>query len=201
KITQIRSIDKNYFEYRHNWRQGIGNVTKSDIEHFYIIDLRKEGAGRISHTSRLTNSNNISVYEYSIFSDMVNSFFGTKDQSHKVQYGYRIFGKGKDMEWQNGLPTAAEGSETLDLGGWLDFTSGLRNGMSTRDFAEDYLKNEAFLKLIQKIDQLAEGAEKIKNYKNHQESNKSKSIYYRLDDYGTEKKGSIQDHKYLGDKI
>ena len=92
------------------------------------------------------------MWDYSVFSDL----FKSGDQSGKIQFGYRIYGNGHDMDWQKGLPTAAPGSESLDLGEWLNFVGGLREGASPSDLLpEGKLKN-----ILEKVDKVKEAVEK-----------------------------------------
>jgi RHS repeat-associated protein len=55
------------------------------------------------------------------------------NQSDKTKVGSFMFGKGGSMEEQNKNERAGPGSDSYDMGDWLDFTDGLRGGADFSD--------------------------------------------------------------------
>ncbi|MFC0773043.1 LamG-like jellyroll fold domain-containing protein [Terrimonas alba] len=128
--TQIQKIDKSYFKYSWSLREDGFYFRKEDVKQSLTIDLRgiEENAQYsnfkdiVKSTSEDVNTQYIGFGEY--LDGQVRG-----DNSDNVSYGYRIYGKGKDTEWQEGLPTAAPGTESIDLKDWL----GLAGSMSPND--------------------------------------------------------------------
>jgi RHS repeat-associated protein len=151
--TQIQKVDKNYFKYYADARYYGGYYyIKADVHQNLTIDLRNNTR---TYTSEVTNRQEISWWDYSVFSDLIK----IGDQSGDIKYGYRVFGQGKNMNWQKGLPTASSGSESLDLRDLLDFVGGLREGASPSDLLhEGKLKN-----VLDKAEKFEEAIEKITN--------------------------------------
>jgi hypothetical protein len=83
----------------------------------------------------------------------------TGDESGTVRYGYRVYGNGHYMEWQSGLPTAGEGSESIDLGGWLDFVGGLRDAPGPIDLMQEFVTNQKLKDMLEKVDKASEAIE------------------------------------------
>lgn len=127
-----------------------------------------------------------------------NLFMG--DESNTENVGYFIFGSGKDMQSKSRIPKASYGSETLDMGGWLDLASGYREGIGARDLAEDFSKSQTFIKTIQKITQIDDAVSEVVP-EEEQQSVTNKFVFKRDDNYAGEKKGSIQNHAYVSDTV
>lgn len=103
------------------------------------------------------------------------------------------------MQLKSRLPKAALGSETIDMGSWLELASGYRDDIGVRDLAEDFSKNQTFIKIIQKITQIDDALPEIK--KKEQPVSGNNFVFKRDDSYGSERKGSIQDHAYVTDTV
>lgn len=74
----------------------------------------------------------INAYEYSKVSDVVNNItdaiggiFSSGDNSDKEQYGWRLYGVGTSMGWQNGLPRPKEESDAdgIDIAALLQLAA------------------------------------------------------------------------------
>jgi len=177
-ITQIRKIYKNDFYYNEEYGSNGGtHYYKSNMIQNVTYDLR---SGTVTNTSFINNTKEIPGVEY-VFRGLTLS----GDQSGEIAYGYRIYGNGKDMGWQSGLPTAAPGSESLDLGTWLDFVGGLREGASPLDLLENYGGSKKLGSFLEKMDKIkeafaktadaVEGIGAIKD--NKQKPTKAKPLY------------------------
>ncbi len=71
------------------------------------------------------------------------------DESKAENVGYFILGNGTDMESKDRVPKAAFGSQTLDMGDWLNLASGYRESLGARDLAEDFAKSQTLIKTVQ----------------------------------------------------
>lgn len=84
------------------------------------------------------------------------------NQSDKTKVGSFMFGKGGSMEEQNKNERAGPGSDSYDMGDWLDFTDGLRGGADFSDLMrpgrlKNYVeKAEKFTEAIEKTDEAVE---------------------------------------------
>jgi RHS repeat-associated protein len=151
-MTQIQKIDKNYFLYRAEAKYYGGYYyTKRDVKQHLIIDLRNATPENIesnqqsivSFTEEETNIQDITWWEYSLFSDAadwIGNIFTEGDNSNKIAYGYRIYGRGHDMEWQSGLPQAAPGTESVDLEDWFGLASNISPNSSPAEMFEKVLR-------------------------------------------------------------
>ena len=63
----------------------------------------------------------------------------------------------------------------MDMGKWLDVVGGMRESLTVKDLAEDYSKNETFLKIIQKINQVIDANEKTEALEEHVEEKKNEA--------------------------
>jgi RHS repeat-associated protein len=159
-MTQLQKIDKSFFVYHADAKYYGGYYyTKSDLKQHLVIDLRNatpenissNQQGIVQYTEEETNVQDISWWEYSVFSD-IGDWFSTGDNSDEVAYGYRIYGRGHDMEWQSGLPQAAPGTESIDLEDWF----GLVGGMSPNEGLSG-----TFSKLLDKLGPLSKDMQQV----------------------------------------
>ncbi len=132
-----------------------GHGTLITFRHFY---QEKNG-----HTTAVIKETQLFIPDPTWYESLVKS----GDESKKVKFGYHIYGRGKDISWQKGLPTAAEGSEVLDLGNWLDFAAGLRQSESVGDLTQRVVdklggvKNENMKAIQQALDIVSNQSENI----------------------------------------
>lgn len=49
------------------------------------------------------------------------------------------------MEWDSDLEKAAKGSETVNIGGWIDLVGGLREGVTSKDALQDLIISRKIL--------------------------------------------------------
>jgi hypothetical protein len=96
------------------------------------------------------------LQETNFFDYFTGKVAGENSESGQVKYGYVIFGNGKDAEWNEGLPQAADGSESLDLGEWLDFVGGMREALAPADLLEE----GKLKKILEKADRIKDAVEK-----------------------------------------
>ncbi len=130
KTTQIRQVDENYFKYSWSLREDGFYFRKEDVHEHLIIDLRdiEEHAQNsnfehiVKFTSEDVNTKYIGIGEY--LNGRVRG-----NNSDEEGHGLRIYAKGHDTKWQEGLPTAAPGTESIDLKELL----GLVGSMSPND--------------------------------------------------------------------
>jgi RHS repeat-associated protein len=154
--TQIQKIDKSYFKYSWSMREDGAYFRKADVKQSLIIDLRSVNdnvagnnpGGIIQYSSEEVNEQYTSWWDYSIFSDINIS----GDNSDEVAYGYRIYGRGHDMEWQNGLPQAAPGTESIDLEDWFDLVGA---------FSPNEGLTETFSKVVDKLGPLSKDMQQV----------------------------------------
>lgn len=161
--TQLRRIDEQYFKYKANttttnaWDNMI-EYKRASVYVDIVIDLANPKNN--SYNENVGTFYHISAWEYSKMSDAAkwinNKIFGSGDQSSKIQYGYKLYGNGHDMDWEKGLPRAADGSESLDIKGWLDFTGGLRDGA---DFS-DLLKEGKLKRIVSMAEKIEDAVSK-----------------------------------------
>lgn|GEM_PF-5216804 len=134
KVTQIRSVDKDYFLYYHdNAYSGMGYFMKADVVQNYIVDLRKDGAEQLSYTYEIANRKEISALEY-LGGKATNNLktISGYGQGGIKEYGFRIVGSNYDAPWDAGLPKAKE-SDALYLRDWLDMVGGFRESETPKD--------------------------------------------------------------------
>lgn len=93
---------------------------------------------------------------------LVGLFKGENSEGGKIKYGYVIYGNGKDAEWNEGLPQAADGSESIDLGEWLDFVGGLREVLGPADLLKKGKLKEILEKAADAIENTRKELEKEK---------------------------------------
>ncbi len=138
KVIELRKTTANYFKYKvtisatNAWNKTV-QYEKADVYTNIIIDEAnpdknsyKESVGAYSTTT---------WWQYSVFSDWSLG----KDESASIKYGFHIYGGGiKDEGWQNKLPKASDGSESLDLGKFFELTSSLHSQLSSKSIQEDY---------------------------------------------------------------
>lgn len=62
-----------------------------------------------------------------------NAIFGSGSEHDQFKVGTMMYGKSSNTEWDDKLPQAANGSDWLKLGDWLDFAGGLRPSESAKD--------------------------------------------------------------------
>jgi RHS repeat-associated protein len=138
--TIIRKTDESYFKYKASvistnaWDNFI-EYKRANVYVDVVIDLANPKNN--SYAERTGTYYNTEFWSYSKLSDAV-SWIDSKlfsgSESNKVKYGYQIYGSDKhNSEWQNGLPKAADGSESIDLGEMLDLVGNLREGASIVD--------------------------------------------------------------------
>jgi hypothetical protein len=160
--TQIQKVDKGYFHYGHDVdNSALGVFYKQDYFQNLTIDNSKGGnitvdeamknPNFINNTGEYRNMQVISPTDY-----IVDVMKGQNSEKDDIKYGYVIFGNGKDAQWNEGLPRAAEGSETLELGDWLDLIDGTREQANFSDL----LKAGKLKDLIVKVENVTEAAEK-----------------------------------------
>ena len=83
------------------------------------------------------------------------------DESGSERYGYVIYGKDMhNMDWQKKLPKAGPGSESIDMGEWLDYVGGQRETAAPTDL----LKEGKLKDIIEKIDKVREGIDKTQDF-------------------------------------
>jgi RHS repeat-associated protein len=123
-------------------------TTRSHIAQTMVINLNSvlnndgtlreeiDYSGFLNFSIEYQNPETISLGSY-----IFNAVFGLGkgNNSDKFQHGFRIFGNGKDTEWQSGLPFAEEGVEGIDLGKWLSFVGGLKDVEDFNGVWEHYL--------------------------------------------------------------
>jgi RHS repeat-associated protein len=121
--TQLRKVEKGKFFYNEQYGVSGGTTyTKANIFQNFTIDLRNN---KITNEISIGAEKEISSSEYHgryIFPEV-------GDLSNTVQYGFRIYGKGKESNWQKGLPTASRESESIDLGSFLDLVGNMREAI------------------------------------------------------------------------
>jgi RHS repeat-associated protein len=139
--TQIQKIDKGYFKYSWSLREDGFYFRKSDVKQSLTIDLR-------AAEENILESNFKGVIQFSSDDDVntkyisAGSFLDGKvrgDNSDEVAYGFRIYGKGHDTEWQSGLPTAGPGTESIDMEGWFDLAGNISPNSSIAGAFEEMI--------------------------------------------------------------
>ena len=169
-VLKIERRDTKYFEYRASPTYGGGySYNKRDVYIDITIDQRESAMGR-------NEVKNVDVsygppQELGLWQFLTSSATQKMEEFTKGIRGNRsgetikdrwvILGSGGDPEWQNGLPKAGDRSEIIDLGDWLDYAGGLREGATAKDLAEDFSKKPNFVKTIQKLYQVIDAADKI----------------------------------------
>ncbi len=141
RTLQLRRTDKDIYKYSASLREDGFYFRKEDIQTSIIIDLRAvnenlENANFqdiIKMNSDLVNTKYISMGEY-----LDSKVRG--DNSEKIAYGYRLYGKGNDTEWQNGLPTAGSGTESIDMQDWLGIAGSISTNPGLGDVFEKVIK-------------------------------------------------------------
>lgn len=186
KVTQIRSVDKNYFVYYHdNAYSGMGYFMKADVVQNYVVDLRKDGAQQLSYTYEIANRKEISALEYLGGKTMngLKSISGY-GQNGKKEYGFRIVGSNYDAPWDEGLPKAKE-SDVLYLSDWLDMVGGLRESETPKDLWQATINHfrSKGVNISNDAKQIEEAAQYITNSSSNliEEVNVVEKIKERLD--------------------
>ncbi|MDI3322740.1 RHS repeat-associated core domain-containing protein [Pinibacter soli] len=193
----VKKTDKSYFEYK--WEStltGMGYGVKADRIINATIDLRKDAEHAVtSYLSERTNRQEISTGEYlSGKAEAVGDYFsgGHNRENNGVKYGFMVYGSNdKDNKWQDGLPKAANGSESLEMGRYLDFVGGFRESASLTDLSEQFVTKlggvkgdmkqfkQVFDMFAQQSSNLIEAALKIKAAKENYDATHStpKKVY------------------------
>jgi RHS repeat-associated protein len=181
KSCQIRKIDKNYFEYdKHYTSGGTGAwYFKESVMVHLIIDNRS-GEGNLTAQDALDNPNRFQ-YEVTRFDRVevslaefiggcFKNFIGANsgDQSESTQVGYRMYGEGKDMAWQDGLPRPAPGVEGNESGTSIDLQEILNAAGVYREYgpkAEPFelMTNPTLKKLFEGADNILDAAQTAKD--------------------------------------
>jgi RHS repeat-associated protein len=143
---QIRIIDEKYFKYTFS-KVGF-YFRKSSVTQHLIIDLRESpsvtGVMNPERIFQYSENDDLDI-EYIGWFEW--SIFGTGDNSGETGYGHRIYGNGTDEEWQDGLPTSADGEEGIDLGDWLGLASAISpNDAGAFESISSYIKKLGGLK-------------------------------------------------------
>jgi RHS repeat-associated protein len=182
--TQIRKIDRSYFSYRLDHGMGNQYYTKADVHINLIIDnygrdkpMTAQEAlnepSRFEVSREEVNRVDIGAGEY-LFGKIKNFLVEAGDQSESVQYGYRMYGEGTDMAWQDGLPKVGIdlGNEDLNEGAGIDLkyilqaAGALREGTGLEDGAVspkrevmELLSNPMLKKLFEGADNILDGVQ------------------------------------------
>ena len=151
-VTQFTRRDTKYFDYLMDQSASGGYIySRRDVYQHIVFDMRESAMG--SSTIKSVETTYGDPHEVTgghfWFGRNFNSLGNTLgdlasdirgDESDHVKYGYVILGRGENPEYTHGLPKAADGSEVLDLGDWLDFAGGLREGATVEELTEDLIK-------------------------------------------------------------
>jgi len=92
--------------------------------------------------------------------DFFKSIFTKGDESNKERPGFVVFGQANFSDWSNGLPKAAPGSKTIDLGKFLTLYGGMREGVDPADLAEDFGNSAKLAHLLEQVNKIKEAYEK-----------------------------------------
>lgn len=151
RSTMLQVIDRNFFLYSGPeavYGGGQAYYRYNAIQSF-TIDLQNKTVSVSSVEREPGSFKRISAFEYSQLSDVIPGIMGivgnliqspkSGDNSDKEQYGWRLYGVGHDMEWQNGLPRAKEGSDPngIDIRTLLMTTSSLSPNLSPSELYSD----------------------------------------------------------------
>jgi len=158
-MLKLTMTDYSYSEYKKASRYGkLPQTYKNDVEIDVVIDFSKTGndiVSKVTFNSDRFNFNDISQYEYSVFSDYVNGikgWLGFDTENKKTKFGYKVIGNGINTKWIDGLPKAGEGSETLNLKSFLDLAGGLKG--ENAEYEEKVLKMFAVVLLGEKVEKV-----------------------------------------------
>jgi len=139
--SMIQVKDKNYFLYTKEATYNGPKYYKYDVKQELTINLQSKTS---SFTSERVYSSfkEITWFEHSKLQDALSWIqrqTPTGDNSDKQQVGWRLYGLGTDMEWQNGLPRPAEGSdmEGIDISTLLELTSSVGPNSSPSELYTD----------------------------------------------------------------
>ncbi|MCG2617845.1 hypothetical protein LZZ85_26325 [Terrimonas sp. NA20] len=124
----IRRTTKGVIEYSSKMREDGMYFREEHISENIILDLRnlheKIKPGDVLGVISIETDNTVNRYMSGLDYALRNFKTGN---SGSVAYGFRLYGDGTDMEWQDDLPTAAHGTESVDISRILaitGFTSG-----------------------------------------------------------------------------
>jgi RHS repeat-associated protein len=180
----MQQIDKSYFNYHQDkTSHGIRDTYKSHVYESYTIDLSNSSLSnsKVQFTQTEARASDVSLYQSTKLADVTNKvleFFGAikvrGDNSDQVAYGYRIYGNGHDMSMQEGLPTAASGTESIDMGDWFNLLAISPNQAGTYDLGKELIKKLGGLKgndikqvekaldiMVEKVENLTESVAKV----------------------------------------
>ena len=142
RTIAIQRVIKNEWAFEYASQSAAYNeVNKRHIYQTLTIDM-SSGNPRGSDI-HFQQYNSQELYHSSI-GEYLSSKLGFNNKSF-TSWGMQMYGSGKNMKWQNGLPSG-KGSESLDLGKWLDLVGTLRPGTSEKDIAEDFIKDNEIIK-------------------------------------------------------
>ena len=181
---EIQKIDKNYFKYHVDMTaHGTPDSYKSHVYESYVFDLSNSSAenGNVQFTQTEARAGDVGLYQTTKLADVTNAILNrfralnvTGDNSDEVAYGYRLYGKGHDMGMQEGLPTAAPGTESVDLGDWFNLLAISPNESGAYESIKELVKKlgglkgkdieqvvKAFDIIVEKTENLTESAIKV----------------------------------------
>jgi hypothetical protein len=128
KQTTFQIRDQNVFDYSGPENTSRGpKYYKYNVTQTLVFDMQNQSASLTEPQRDISSFKEISAFQYSKLSDVVDGFIGlfkSGNNSDKTQYGWRIYGAGKDTEWQSGLPKSADGESGIDLGKFLEYALG-----------------------------------------------------------------------------
>ena len=172
KSMSFKMTDYNYIKYFPGNSYGkLSEPYKSDLSINLVIDFSKSAPNelpQIAFSSNYINHRNVSYYEYSTISDLLSAtskFIFGSDAGQSEKIGFQFLASG-DEKWNDGLPKAAFGSESINLKSWLGLVGGLSGTNSENE--EKVLKMFSVILLgdkVEKMDGLAKAASVLDNVK------------------------------------
>jgi RHS repeat-associated protein len=124
------------------------------------------------------------------------------DQSDKSKVGYFLTASGSDMSEGEKLERPAMGSEILDIGKLVAVLEAFNDLYGETGDITDYTSSEYARELYEFTDNLMKAIGKLDEANVIPKVKPKKSmVFVREDQFGSEKKGSVQDHAYTGDSV
>jgi hypothetical protein len=207
--TIVKQVNPRYVEFhasytKLNWPDIPGtsfNIgAKQSVYENYVIDLSnpKNNTYSVDYKTEET-------YYTSTGYNLAKAFnWINGDQSDKEKIGYFLMASGTDMGDADKLERASAGSQILDIENLISVLEAFKDIHGENGGVTDYMMSEYTAKLYEYTERLMKGIEKIQQSKIVPEikpNSKKSMVFVREDDYGTEKKGSVQSGAYVGDTV
>jgi RHS repeat-associated protein len=201
----IQVTDKTYFEYKAYYvtyrlpeipgREFVRG-TKSNVYENYVIDLSNPKNSTYSKDDKA-----VDVF-YSRFSYYYDKIFSPSDQSDKSKIGYVLMGAAPEIGDAKRNERAATGSEIMDIDKLVSVLDAYKDIYGENEGLTDFMTSEYVEKLFEYTERLMKGIDKLNEAKaipQMKEKPKKTFVFVREDDFGNEKKGTLQNHAYTGD--